>query len=239
MKAMLLRGPNMPFEPVQLPDPTPGPGEAVARVITCGSGLTIQHVKAGRRKANFPRVLGHEIAAEIVAVGAGVTSLKIGDGVTAYYYLELRPLPALPRQPRAAVHRRRRQCRHRVRRRLCGVRQAAGARLRQIPRNIRLACAAGRSRRDHRCAGDALQGAEPRRHPRRRDRRGDRRRWRRRHPPGDDGELGERACDRRRGRGGEVRRLPQGRRRHRGRCAPQRCRCGAARSHARRRSGTS
>jgi D-arabinose 1-dehydrogenase-like Zn-dependent alcohol dehydrogenase len=87
MKAMLLRGPNTPFEPVQLPDPTPGPGEAVARVITCGSGLTIQHVKAGRRKTSFPRVLGHEITAEIVAVGAGVTSLKIGDGVTAYYYL--------------------------------------------------------------------------------------------------------------------------------------------------------
>jgi propanol-preferring alcohol dehydrogenase len=87
MKAMLLRGPNMPFEAVQLPDPAPGPGEAVARVITCGSGLTIQHVKAGRRKTAFPRVLGHEIAAEIVAVGAGVTSLKIGDGVTAYYYL--------------------------------------------------------------------------------------------------------------------------------------------------------
>jgi len=87
MKAMLLRGPNMPFEPVQLPDPAPGPGEAVARVITCGSGLTIQHVKAGRRKTAFPRVLGHEIAAEIVAVGAGVTSLKVGDGVTAYYYL--------------------------------------------------------------------------------------------------------------------------------------------------------
>ncbi len=87
MKAMLLRGPNTPFEPVQLLDPTPGPGEAVARVITCGSGLTIQHVKAGRRKTNFPRVLGHEITAEIVAVGAGVTSLAVGDGVTAYYYL--------------------------------------------------------------------------------------------------------------------------------------------------------
>jgi propanol-preferring alcohol dehydrogenase len=59
----------------------------VARVITCGSGLTIQHLKAGRRKSAFPRVIGHEIAAEIVAVGAGVTTLKVGDGVTAYYYL--------------------------------------------------------------------------------------------------------------------------------------------------------
>src|SRR5450631_3151264 len=87
MKAMVLRGPNTPFELVQMPDPTPGPGEAVARVITCGSGLTIQHVKAGRRKTTFPRVIGHEITAEIVALGAGVSGLAVGDGVTAYYYL--------------------------------------------------------------------------------------------------------------------------------------------------------
>ena len=87
MKAMLLRGPDTPFELVEVPDPVPGPGEAVARVITCGSGLTIQHAKAGRRKINFPRIIGHEITAEIVAVGAGVSSLKSGDAVTAYYYL--------------------------------------------------------------------------------------------------------------------------------------------------------
>jgi D-arabinose 1-dehydrogenase-like Zn-dependent alcohol dehydrogenase len=87
MKAMVLRGPNTPFELVQMPDPTPGAGEAVARVIACGSGLTIQHVKAGRRKTTFPRVIGHEITGEIVALGAGVSGLKVGDGVTAYFYL--------------------------------------------------------------------------------------------------------------------------------------------------------
>jgi D-arabinose 1-dehydrogenase-like Zn-dependent alcohol dehydrogenase len=87
MKAMLLRGPNLPFELVQRPDPVAGPGEAVARVITCGSGLTIQHAKAGRRRIPFPRIIGHEIAAEIVEIGAGVSGLKIGDGVTAYFYL--------------------------------------------------------------------------------------------------------------------------------------------------------
>ncbi len=87
MKAMMLRGPNLPFEMTTVPDPVAGPGEAVARVITCGSGLTIQHIKAGRRKATFPRIIGHEITGEIVAVGAGVSGLKAGDGVTAYYYL--------------------------------------------------------------------------------------------------------------------------------------------------------
>ena len=87
MKAMVLPGPQRPFELTEVPDPVAGPGEAVARVFTCGSGLTIQHVRAGRRQARFPRIIGHEITAEIVAVGAGVTSLKAGDAVTAYFYL--------------------------------------------------------------------------------------------------------------------------------------------------------
>jgi propanol-preferring alcohol dehydrogenase len=85
---MVLTGPKRPFELVARPDPVAGPGEAVARVITCGSGLTIQHIKAGRRPGvKFPRIIGHEITGEIVAVGAGVSGLAVGDAVTAYYYL--------------------------------------------------------------------------------------------------------------------------------------------------------
>ena len=61
MKAMVLEAPNTPFVLKQVPDPEPGPGEAVARVLACGSGLTIQHVKAGRTPAEFPRIIGHEI----------------------------------------------------------------------------------------------------------------------------------------------------------------------------------
>jgi propanol-preferring alcohol dehydrogenase len=87
MKAMILRGPNTPFELTEVPDPVADPGEAVARVFACGSGLTIQHVKAGRVPAKFPRIIGHEITGEIVAVGAGVGGLAVGDGVTAYFYL--------------------------------------------------------------------------------------------------------------------------------------------------------
>lgn len=87
MKAMMLDGPNQPFRKVEMPDPVAGPGEAVARVLACGSGLTIQHLKAGRRPARFPLVIGHEIAGEIVEVGAGVSGLAVGDPVTVYYYL--------------------------------------------------------------------------------------------------------------------------------------------------------
>jgi propanol-preferring alcohol dehydrogenase len=87
MKAMVLSAPRAPFVEETRPDPTPGPGEVVARVFACGAGLTIEHIRAGRvANATFPRVIGHEIAAEIVAVGAGVTSLKVGDPVTCYFY---------------------------------------------------------------------------------------------------------------------------------------------------------
>jgi len=59
----------------------------VARVFACGSGLTIQHYKAGRSPLSYPRIIGHEITGEIVEVGAGVSGLAPGDAVTAYYYL--------------------------------------------------------------------------------------------------------------------------------------------------------
>ncbi|MDH3704271.1 MAG: zinc-binding dehydrogenase [Alphaproteobacteria bacterium] len=93
MKAMVLRGPNEPFVLEDWPDPTPGPGEAVARVLACGSGLTIQHVRAGRTGANFPIVIGHEITGEIVAVGPRTETLPVieplrnGDPVTCWFYL--------------------------------------------------------------------------------------------------------------------------------------------------------
>lgn len=87
MKAMVLKAPNLPFVLEQLPDPTPGPGEAVARVISCGSGLTIQHVRAGRIPVDYPRIIGHEITGEIVAVGPDVKGLLVDDAVTAYFYL--------------------------------------------------------------------------------------------------------------------------------------------------------
>jgi len=87
MKALVLRQANTPFELTEVPDPVAGPGEAVARVYACGSGLTIQHFKAGRVPAVFPRIIGHEICAEIVEAGAGVDTLQVGDIVTAYFYL--------------------------------------------------------------------------------------------------------------------------------------------------------
>lgn len=84
---MVLKAKNAPFTLETVPDPVPGAREAVAKVLACGAGLTVHHTRAGRNPVQYPRILGHEITGEIVAVGAGVTQLKVGDPVTAYYYL--------------------------------------------------------------------------------------------------------------------------------------------------------
>lgn len=87
MKAMVLHAPRTPFVTEERPEPTPGRGEAVARVFACGAGLTIEHIRAGRVGfATFPRVIGHEISGEIVAVGPEVTEFAVGDPVTCYFY---------------------------------------------------------------------------------------------------------------------------------------------------------
>ena len=69
MRALVLEGAKKPFKLMDVPDPVAGPGEEVAKVYACGAGLTIQHATAGRMTAKFPRIIGHEITADIVEVG--------------------------------------------------------------------------------------------------------------------------------------------------------------------------
>ncbi len=88
MKAMVLREPGKPFTEEEYPDPEPGPGEAVAKILACGAGLTIHHARMGRTPGvEYPLVIGHEITGVITAVGAGVEALREGDAVTAYFYV--------------------------------------------------------------------------------------------------------------------------------------------------------
>jgi propanol-preferring alcohol dehydrogenase len=87
MKAMVLHAPDTPFVLEERPDPAAGEGEIVAKVVACGSGLTIHHVVRGRTDATFPRVIGHEILAEIVEVGPGVAGFAAGDRVTTHAYM--------------------------------------------------------------------------------------------------------------------------------------------------------
>ncbi len=87
MKALVLESKGAPFVYKDVKDPVLNENEAVAKIIACGSGLTIQHVRAGRIKVDYPRIIGHEITAVIEEVGKNVTNVSVGDAVTAYFYL--------------------------------------------------------------------------------------------------------------------------------------------------------
>lgn len=67
----------------QRPDrPAPGPGEALVRVRRagiCGSDMHILH--GANPFAEYPRVIGHEFAGEVIETGAGVDSVTPGDRV--------------------------------------------------------------------------------------------------------------------------------------------------------------
>src|SRR2546425_13343671 len=70
---------------VDLPKPRIGPGEILVKVRS--SGICGSDVMEWYRKPKAPLVLGHEIAAEVVEVGAGVDSLKVGDRVSVSHHV--------------------------------------------------------------------------------------------------------------------------------------------------------
>jgi L-iditol 2-dehydrogenase len=63
-----------------VPEPECGPDEVLLRVrncSTCGTDVKIFH--NGHQNLSPPRIIGHEIAGEVVAVGADVTGWQPGD----------------------------------------------------------------------------------------------------------------------------------------------------------------
>jgi L-iditol 2-dehydrogenase len=64
------------------PVPEPGPGELLLKVrdcATCGTDVKIYY--HGHQNLHPPRVLGHEIAGEVVELGEGATGFEVGDRV--------------------------------------------------------------------------------------------------------------------------------------------------------------
>lgn len=73
---------------VQLPDPVPGDREvliAVRASSICGTDVHIWEWNewAQSRVRRLPLTVGHEVSGEVIRVGPGVTSLQIGDHVSA------------------------------------------------------------------------------------------------------------------------------------------------------------
>jgi len=80
--AVLYGGHDLRLE--QRPVPQPGPGEVLLRVAACavcGSDLHAYH--GSHPRIRFPRILGHEFAGTVAAVGSGVSSVAPGARVCA------------------------------------------------------------------------------------------------------------------------------------------------------------
>lgn len=81
MRAVMVREPEH-VELVELPDEDPKFGEVVLRVESCSvCGSDLEGLHGWHPKMTFPRVMGHEVASVVEAVGEGVASVRVGDRV--------------------------------------------------------------------------------------------------------------------------------------------------------------
>jgi len=82
----------------ELPDPVPGPGEALVRVRYAGVNFTDIYHRAGTYQGTLPFTPGVEGVGVVEKLGGGVTEVKVGDRVGWVMikgsYAELAVLPA-------------------------------------------------------------------------------------------------------------------------------------------------
>ncbi len=88
MQAIVLQQPRR-FEPITLKEPeVPGPGEALVRVHRVGiCGTDISAYLGKMPLFSYPRIAGHELGVEVLAVGAGVHQIRPGDRCAVEPYL--------------------------------------------------------------------------------------------------------------------------------------------------------
>jgi 2-desacetyl-2-hydroxyethyl bacteriochlorophyllide A dehydrogenase len=88
MYALQLASPRT-FQRIELPEPPgPGAGEALVRVHRVGiCGTDISAYLGKMPFLTYPRILGHELGVEVVAVGDDVASVKPGDRCSVEPYI--------------------------------------------------------------------------------------------------------------------------------------------------------
>ena len=89
MKAILLRQPGA-FETIEVDEPAPpGPGEALVRVHRVGiCGTNLSGYLGKMPFFSYPRIPGHELGVEVLAVGPDVANVKQGDRCAVEPYLD-------------------------------------------------------------------------------------------------------------------------------------------------------
>jgi NADPH2:quinone reductase len=90
-------GPDV-LEWVEVPTPTPGPGEALVRHTAIGVNFIDTYQRGGLYKMALPAVLGNEGAGIVEAIGSDVTEVKVGERVvyegSLGSYAEVRVVPS-------------------------------------------------------------------------------------------------------------------------------------------------
>ncbi len=90
MRGVILPG-NSTVELVDLPDPTPGPGQvllAMRASTICGSDIRAiyrEHIQGDPAETYQNVVAGHEPAGEVIAVGPDAQRIAVGDRVAVYH----------------------------------------------------------------------------------------------------------------------------------------------------------
>ena len=70
MRALVLDAPKAPLRAAELPEPSPGEGEVLLAVHTCGVCRTDLHIVDGElAHPKLPLVPGHQVVGEVVAGG--------------------------------------------------------------------------------------------------------------------------------------------------------------------------
>jgi NADPH:quinone reductase len=83
MKAIRVHQPGgvEALRPEEVPDPEPGPGEALVKLEAIGLNFMEVYQRTGQYPAARPLIPGTEAAGTVAAVGSGVTAVKVGDRV--------------------------------------------------------------------------------------------------------------------------------------------------------------
>ncbi|WP_320825488.1 S-(hydroxymethyl)glutathione dehydrogenase/class III alcohol dehydrogenase [Reinekea sp.] len=90
-KAAIAWGPNQPLSVEEIDVMMPRAGEVMVKIIASGVCHTDAYTLSGTDPEGlFPVILGHEGAGIVTAIGAGVTSVAIGDHVIPLYTPECR-----------------------------------------------------------------------------------------------------------------------------------------------------